>query len=126
MNNEAAKKITRARTALILDEPFFGTLALRLRMTENNAQPTATVDGVTMKYNADYINAITHEECKGLICHEVLHVANGHTWRQGAREHKRCNIAADYAINPIVIDAGFRLPGEPLISPMFYGRSMEQ
>ena len=46
MNQPAFEQLVRARTALILDEPFFGSLALRLTLKEDSTIKTLAV-GVT-------------------------------------------------------------------------------
>jgi len=39
-----------------------------------------------------------------------MHCAAAHPWRRDARDHKKFNVAADKAINGLLIDAGFTLP----------------
>jgi hypothetical protein len=55
-----------------------------------------------------------------------MHVANGHCWRKGAREHGRWNDACDHAINPIVLSSGMQLPKGALQDPRFSGKSAEE
>jgi predicted metal-dependent peptidase len=44
----------------------------------------------------------------------------------GKREARRWNVACDYAINPTLLSAGFKLPGEPLFDQKFVGLSAEE
>jgi predicted metal-dependent peptidase len=53
---------------------------------------------------------------KGCLCHEVLHCALAHHARRGSRDSRRWNIAADYAVNPIIKDK-FSLPDGVLFDP---------
>ena len=124
---EARRRISAARTALILDEPFFGTLALRLRLEESAYNQTAWVDGRTLGYNPAFVLSLSHAELIGLIEHEVMHCAAGHPWRRGGRDHRRFNEAADRAINPILRDAGVKLPEGGLfeLDPSHHGKSAE-
>ena len=71
------------------------------------------------------MDGLSDAELKGLIKHEVMHNACGHPWRKGARNHKKFNVAADYAINPIILDSGDKLPQGALIAPQFKGKSAE-
>lgn len=96
----ADKKITSARVALVLGEPFFGTLALSLILKEDGSCDTAWTDGRNLGYNPVFIESLSHDELVGLIKHEILHCAMGHPWRREGREGKQWNIAADLAINP--------------------------
>lgn len=122
---KAAEKVTAARTALILDQPFFGALSLRLAILEDPTCPTAWVDGKTLGYNPRFVEGLTHAEILGLIAHEVMHCACGHPWRRDNRDPKKWNIAADYAINAILVDAGFQLPEGGLLDSQWDGKSAE-
>lgn len=110
-------KIVKARTAIVLEQPFFGALALRLPLVEDKSCKTMWVDGVSMGYNPEYVESLDLEELKGVICHEVLHIAAGHHCRMQGREPKKWNQAADYPINN-AIDACDKpkiiLPGKAL------------
>jgi predicted metal-dependent peptidase len=119
-------RIARQRTELVLSQPFFGALALRLAVREDQTAKTFWVDGETMGYNPDFLDSLSDLEVRGIVAHEVLHVANGHCWRQGARDPDRWNDACDYAINPIVLSAGMVLPKGALIDPRYTGKSAEE
>lgn len=120
-------KLQAARTALVLDQPFFGALLMRLKMVEDRRHKTMWTDGVSVGYNPEFVNEITSHELRGVLCHEVLHAVNGHTWRRGDRDPKRWNEACDYAINPIILDdAGLPLPEGALVDPRYKGLSVEQ
>jgi predicted Zn-dependent protease len=78
-------RITKQRTELVLSQPFFGALALRLQVLEDPSTETFWVDGVCLGYNPGYLASLNDLEVRGVLAHEVLHVANGHCWRMGAR-----------------------------------------
>jgi len=122
----AYDKITKARAGLILDHPFFGSLALRMVIKEDPSCPTAWVDGITMGYNPEFIENLTLEATKGLICHEVMHLACAHHARRGERNPRRFNMAGDMAINPILLQAGFVLPEGGLNDPSFHNMPAEE
>lgn len=111
----AEQKMLKARTLLILDHPFFGCLALRLKMMETEEHQTAITDGKNLLYNPSFVEKLTTQETLGFMAHEVMHAALGHTWRQGKRESKKWNMASDYTINSNLIEAGFTLPKGVLI-----------
>lgn len=119
-------RISKQRTALVLDQPFFGALALRLRVIEDASCKTFWTDGEALGYNPAYLGGLNDLETRGVLAHEVLHVANGHCWRQGDRDPKLWNDACDYAINPIVLDAGMLLPKGVLVDARFKGKSAEE
>lgn len=106
-------KLLTARAQLVICQPFFGVLALsQLELVEDKNIPTAGVDGRHMFYNPDFIDKLTLDELIGIYVHEVLHCAAGHPWRKDARDDHRWNVACDYAVNPIVKESKFILPGE--------------
>ncbi|GIW55379.1 MAG: hypothetical protein KatS3mg082_1783 [Nitrospiraceae bacterium] len=46
-------------------------------------------------------------------------------WRRGARDNKKWNVACDYAVDPILVDAGFSVPDQT-INPDWNGKSAEE
>lgn len=126
MNELAKRKMTQARTDLVLDQPFFGALSVRLKLIEDPSCPTLWTNGESIGYNPSHINKLSVDEVMAEVCHEVLHCANGHPWRRDTREHKRWNYACDYAINPIVKDAGFIVKPDWLLDTQYANQSAEQ
>jgi predicted metal-dependent peptidase len=122
---ETIKKITKARAGLVLSSPFFASIALHLKLKEDQECPTAYTDSVVLGYNPEFIDKLSNAELKGVICHEVLHIAMLHPFRKNNRDAMRWNIACDYAINPIVKDAGFTLPEGALLDDRYKGMEAE-
>jgi predicted metal-dependent peptidase len=119
-------RISKQRTALVLDQPFFGALALRLKVLEDPSCKTFWTDSVSIGFNPAYLAKLNDLETRGVLAHEVLHVANGHCWRQGDRDPSLWNDACDYAINPIIVGAGMLLPKGVLMDARFTGKSAEE
>ena len=106
----AQEKLTKARAGLILDQPFFGSIALRVRLTEDSTVETGYINGQEIGYNPDWINNLSLDQVKGFLAHEVMHIACCHHTRRQDRDPKKWNIAADHAINDILLSTGFILP----------------
>ncbi len=119
-------KILKARSILILDHPFFGSLALRLGLVEEDKCVSTAVDGINMFYNPKYIDSLTIKEVVGVVAHEVMHMALGHVWRRGSREYRGWNVATDYTINGNLITTGFTLPKGVLTNPAYNSLSAEE
>jgi len=126
MNNTAGQKLTKAKTALLLDSPFFGTLLLRFRTEERQDISTAATDGKSLFYNPSFINSLTGDFLKAVLAHEVMHVALLHHTRREKRDAQKWNIAADLAINPLLIKSGFKLPQGALLAQEFKGMTAEE
>ena len=67
-------------------------------------------DGVTLGYEPDWVDKLTPAELRGVIAHEVMHIALGHHARRQGRDQNIWNMAGDYAINDILMGCGFALP----------------
>jgi len=99
-------KLVTARIALLLKHPFFGNLATRLKLVNADSWiPTAGTDGRHFYYNTKFIDSLTPKEAEFLFGHEVLHNVFEHMLvRQGNRQPMLWNIAADYAVNQILME----------------------
>jgi predicted metal-dependent peptidase len=115
-----------ARTRICLSQEFWHTLVLRLSLKEEKMVPTAATDGHSLLYNPEFISSLTNEELEGIWVHETMHCALGHIWRLPRLQHQmKANIAADFAINPLLLDAGYSLPSGCLYDEEFKGKSAE-
>lgn len=104
------EKLQKARSSMVLDQPFFGVLALKLKYMATEAISTMATNGTYMYYNPKFLDSLTLHETMGVVVHEVLHCVFHHMTRRGDRDPKKWNVACDYAINLLVQDAGFVLP----------------
>ncbi|HTY83897.1 MAG TPA: VWA-like domain-containing protein [Silvibacterium sp.] len=119
-------RIQKARTTLLLDHPFFGTLLFRVGGKASRSVATMATDGVSLFYNPEFVDTLNAAELAGVLAHEVMHPALQHHTRRGDRDRARWNMACDYAINPMLLDAGLTLPKDVLIDDRFRGMSAER
>jgi predicted metal-dependent peptidase len=119
-------RLTKARTALLLDHPFFGSLLFRLKMQNDSGIETMATDGRTLFYNEDFVQGLSAAELVGVLAHEVMHPALQHHTRRRDRMPARWNMAADYAVNPLLLDAGLTLPADALLNNRFRNMSAER
>ena len=128
MRNETPNslRIQKARTALLLDHPFFGSLLYRLKNRESHAVKTMATDVVSLLWNPKFVETLAAATLAGTLAHEVMHPALHHHLRRSGRDPKRWNVACDYAINPLLVDAGLKLPEGVLLDNRFRGMSAEQ
>src|SRR5260370_2647630 len=125
---DVRQRLSAARAALVLDHPFFGALALRMALEEETKGRTRTMatDGRSIFYDKAFVKGCCDPELIGLLAHEVMHPAMQHHTRRGDRGPSLWNDAADYAINPILTESGFTLPGDVLNDPRYRGMTAEQ
>lgn len=124
--NAARKKLVKARTALLLKHPFFGSLSLRMEPREDSHCATAWTDGRTLAYNPAYVAGLRDEQVQGLMAHTVMHPACQHHTRRKGRDHTLWNMACDHAINWILLDAGIELPPRYLDNPAYHGLTSDE
>jgi predicted metal-dependent peptidase len=105
-----AKRLSKAKCTLLMEQPFFGNLIVRLPNLVDESIPTARTDGKAIYWNPQFFDSLSDPELRGVLAHEVLHIAHGHTWRISGRDPFRWNVAADKAINQILKAANFELP----------------
>jgi len=122
----ASLRIQKARTALVLDHPFFGSLLFRLKGHESRSIKTMATNGVSLYWNPEFVETLNAATLAGTLAHEVMHPALHHHVRRSGRDPKLWNQACDYAINPLLIDAGLSLPEGVLLDNRFRGMSAEQ
>src|ERR1700757_331275 len=112
-------RIQKARTTLLLDHPFFGSLLFRLGGKASRSIATMATDGVSLYYNPEFVDTLNSAKLSGVLAHEVMHPALHHHARRSGRDPRRWNEACDYAINPLLIDAGLSLPEGVLVDDRY-------
>lgn len=126
LNKEAFKRMTAARTALVINHPFFGCLVMHLGLVETYSVDTMATDGRRIYYNPDFVLQTDERELIGDVAHEAYHCSNRHHIRMAGRDLEIWNKACDYVINPDLRKAGFKLQDWVLDDPAYYGMSAEE
>ena len=116
----------RARTSLVYARPWWGSLALRLRLKECSDVLTASTNGKTVLWNPEWFGSLPQRQREAVLAHEVSHCALGHIWRIGDRDVRLANLAADHVVNLDLQEAGFSLPDGAQADPRFAGMSFEE
>ena len=104
MVKTAEERITQSRVRLLLTKPWFGQLAIRLRIEEAPDMPTAATDGRKFYFNREFIDRLDGPELDFLVGHEVLHCVFDHMGARGDRDHRLYNVAADFNINMTLVE----------------------
>lgn len=120
-------KLLKARISLLIRHPFFGNLATRLMLSEASWCDTAATDGRHFFYNPSFIMSLSVKELEFLFAHEVLHNAFEHMLRKHDRDPMLFNVAADYAINQILVDEKIgKFIKNGLLDEKYRGKSAEE
>lgn len=134
-----------AKSLLVFTYPFFATLMMNMReeitdtLPDGSANETMATNGKTLWVNPEFAESLTLEECTGVLIHEMMHVAFGHSIRltelmqgdsiKGSSEvFLLWNIATDFAINLQLRDKeqGVKLPAGVLYDPQWEGHTAEE
>ena len=120
---ESASRVSGCVTALLRDQPFFGSLALRLPIRPDAARETLASDGREIRYSPDWVANTDADLIKTAIGRVVLACALKHHTRRGEREPGRWQQASQLVTHGLLRDAGFKLPPD---AEAWDGISVEQ
>lgn len=146
----AMRRMLKARSKIAQQNAYFATAIYELGLKEDENcgltdptgkfHPTMATDGINIYFHPDFVSKHDQDDktyVEGVFLHEVLHCVADHMGRRDWREPQLANIAADYAINPLVKSV-YELPGQPLKydssgmneghldDPRFHGMNMER
>lgn len=125
LRRRANTALSRARAELLLREPFFGHLLMRLRLQADESCVQLWTDGNTLGFHPAFAAALPPDRLLGALAHEVLHLACGHHVRRGNRDAALWNEACDVVVNALLLEAGFRLPEGFVQRPALAGCSAD-
>lgn len=115
------RRLSKAKTSLILEHPFIGSIALNMPFELSNAVPTAATNGKRVVFNPSFIKDMPDEELKFLTAHEVMHPMLEHNFRRGERQPRKWNRACDYVINELLVQEGVgKMPSGGLQNTSIY------
>ena len=131
---EQAARLVKARTQLIMGQPFYGTLALTMPMVmvgaddgaDDGAGVKLACDGERLEYSAEYIASLGEAELQGALAMAVSRVALQHHCRRGDRDAATWQRASELVSNPMLRRAGFTLPEDAEADSTYDGKSAEE
>ncbi len=121
-------KLAAARTRLILDKPFLGSLVMHLPLKPGDPKwcETTATDARFFYYNPNYIARLTLDQTQFVLAHEAMHCALSHFARRNHRQKHRWDVACDYAVNMILDDERMHPPEASLMDAAYRGLTAEE
>lgn len=111
---------------LVNDRPLYASILLQMEWIADPGCGTLWTDGIRVGYDPEFLDTLEISEIKFCALHEGPgHVAHLHHVRRGDRDFQTWNDACDYAINPIFIADGFKMPEGCLYDRRFLGMDVE-
>lgn len=129
MDMQLAKKaLDKAKIGLMSrpDSTFLTTLCFSMKHILDESIPTACTNGTEIRFNPDFLMSMSEPERVFVMVHEAMHVALLHITRRNSRDPRKWNIAADYVINGMLINRGFKMPACGLHDAQYDGMSTDQ
>ena len=109
-HRESALRVSSCITALLQEQPFFGSLALRLPIRADATRETLASDGSEIRYSPEWVANTRADFIKTAIARVVLACALKHHTRRGDRTPGKWQHASQLVTHHYLQDAGFRLP----------------
>ncbi|MCF6308910.1 MAG: VWA-like domain-containing protein [Sulfurimonas sp.] len=119
-------KISQAKAKLLVDYPYFGTLASKLELVVNDDIEAFKSNGVKLEYNSDYLQALKLSEMEFVFANGAMHASLAHEQRKNNRSGWLWQMATDYAINDMLVENGLDLPDRVLYRVRFKGLYAEE
>lgn len=113
-------KVSKAKTQIVLQHPFWAVILLKRELIIDYTTPTACINRRSqIKVNPRWAKDFSVNQLMFLLCHEVGHEVFDHINRRGARNAGKWNKAGDAVINDTLIqckvgefiDGGVNMPG---------------
>ena len=123
LRSESAQRVSGCVTALLREQPFFGSLALRLPVRPDAGRETLASDGREIRYSPQWIAETDAHVIETAIARVVLACALKHHTRRGERDLERWQRASQLVTHGLLRDAGFTLPPD---AEAWDGISVEQ
>jgi predicted metal-dependent peptidase len=119
-------KLTRAKAKLMLEHPYFGSIASALDFKPDEDIEAFRSDGTQFAYNDDFLEACSVEEVEFALANAAMHYALAHQSRSGKREGWLWQLATDYAINSMLMKNNLHPPDRINYQSRFDGMYAEE
>jgi len=120
------KKLSEAKARLLVEKPYFGTLAANLSLKENEDQQSFLSDGTLFEYNRDYLESLSIDELGFALSNGAMHAALAYDNRKNERMSWLWQLSTDYAINALLVQNGLELPERVNYERRFDGMYAEE
>ena len=110
----------------MLEQPYFATMAGLLAFEAEEGISTVSYEGDRLRYNPEYIDAMSTEETMTILAHASMQQALFHDDRGSQKQGRVWQMASAYTINDLLMHNGFVLPPMAVYSTRFEQLYTEQ
>ena len=119
-------KISQAKAKLLVDYPYFGTLASKLELVLNDDIQAFKSDGKKLEYSLDFLQTAELSELEFVLANGAMHSVLAHDMRKNNRSGWLWQMATDIAINDMLIENGLSMPQDAQYRVRFKGMYAEE
>ena len=112
VHDESARRVGDCVAHLLNEQPFFGSLALRLPLRPDPSRETLASDGLELRYAPAWVARTDGDRIKTAVARVVLACALKHHTRRGGRDPERWQRASQLVTHGELRRAGFVLPAD--------------
>ncbi|HMM46606.1 MAG TPA: VWA-like domain-containing protein [Thiobacillaceae bacterium] len=114
-------KLAAARTRLIMERPFLGSLVMHLPLKPSPGWcKTTATDAKAFYFNPHFIESLNLAQTQFVLAHEAMHCAMGHDHRRHGRIKRRWDVACEHAVNLVLIEDGMKPPLHGILADQNY------
>jgi len=123
---QLAEKISQAKAKLLVEYPYFGTLASKLELVVNDDIEAFKSNGLKLEYNSDYLEKLELSEIEFIFANGAMHSTLAHEKRKNNRSGWLWQMATDMAINDMLLENGLDMPYGAQYRKRFSGMYSEE
>jgi len=120
------QKISQAKAKLLVEYPYFGTLASKLELKINDDIEAFKSNGVTLECNSDYLDKLELSELEFVFANGAMHSTLAHESRKNNRSGWLWQMATDMAINDMLVENSLDMPYGAQYRKRFSGMYAEE
>lgn len=120
------KKISQAKAKLLVEYPYFGTMASRLDFVLNEDIEAFKSDGKKLEYSSSFLENATISQLEFVLANGAMHASLAHENRQNNRSGWLWQMATDMAINDMLVSNGMELADGAQYRVRFSGMYAEE
>jgi len=120
------KKISQAKAKLLVDYPYFGTLAAKIEVVINDNIEAFKSNGRKLEVNSDYLQNLELSEMEFVFANGAMHASLAHEMRKNNRSGWLWQMATDMAVNDMLVQNGLDMPYGAQYRQRFIGMYAEE
>lgn len=100
-------KLQESRCRIMDSNPFLSLLLMYLKFIADDETEKISTNGRCIYFSPDYVTKLTGDELDYLLCHQIMHIINGHIWREQIYSGAEYHFACDIQVNALLSRCGF-------------------